>query len=73
MRLATFCTGFLLAGQTVAAEIAVAASASRVAASDKNYAAFFGAAPMEEAKNDPELSNTMKRFICVDEVTNPAK
>lgn len=56
MRLATFCTGFLLAGQTVAAEIAVAASASRVAASDKNYAALFGAGPMEEAKNDPELA-----------------
>lgn len=63
MRLATFCTGFLLAGQTMAAEIAAAEPASRVTASDKNYAALFGDAPMEEAKNDPELSNTMKRFI----------
>ena len=35
----------------------------RVTISDENYAALFGGAPMEEAKNDPELANTMKRFV----------
>lgn len=40
-----------------------AEAADRVATSDANYKQLFGDTAMDEAKNDPELANTMKRFV----------
>ena len=62
-RLGAFYLGVIMAGQMLGASVIPAQDSTRERVSDENYAALFGTDTMEEAKNDPELANTMKRFI----------
>ena len=57
LKLGALCLGLVVLGA------GGAEAADRVAASDKNYQALFGTEEVPEAKNDPELAQTMKRFV----------
>ena len=53
----------LLAGLAMITTFSYGADYDRVKVSEETYTKMFGKREMKEAKTDPELSETMKRFV----------
>lgn len=73
LKLGVLCTGLLTVGQFGGTAGVEAAAYDRVASSDGKYEQLFGKEKMEAAVNDPELANTMKRFVYGDVVEQTKK